>query len=659
MTLDPILPMWLVWCVMVIAIAACFVAYRAWSALLILRIGVILVLTLMLANPVREVEQATTRRPSLLLVTDTSGSMVTADAGDGQTRIAVSTAMVQRMQNELKEWYNITTMGFNDRLLAALPTSAAGDSDFSGLTGLQAQAPKPAAVVFISDGADWRHSDPEQDLARARIVTHTIAVGDARPATNVGVRLEVASPTVFPGQELPMTAIITATPDLRGKRVRLEVDTIDENSRPVALLRRDVDLDSLVRVPLVDTPSGQKGGRLWRARVAAIPGELTNVDNQDFASAQVVDRSMRVLVFEGQPYWDTTFAVRAWRRDRQLDVATAYGLGKRMWRAGNAAPERLNAEALTGVDVVVLGQSIKSLCDPDTAATLRAYIERGGGVIFIGPGKRLDGLGGDLDALAPITADGQTMNVTVTSADTSLPGLLPKDVSFPLRTLSGASLKPQARILLGNRQQPLIASRHVGGGWVCSVQVEGVWSWSVGEQGRETAERFWRQLIRTLTNAPIGNLRAERLRIPVGDEAVVWVQPDSGNMSPIEVTRPDGSIADVPMHEDTIRMRLEQTGLYRVTRAGESLTLVATVEAREQLEIARDDARLRRLATATGGEFFTPDMVDRLISRLRTTRTLAGSIKKPEPLITDHAWFMVMLLLLGLEWFLRRRAGGV
>ena len=659
MTLDPILPMWMVWCVMAIAMTACFVAYRAWSALVILRIGVILVLTLMLANPVREVEQATTRRPSLLLVTDTSGSMATADAGDEQTRIAVSTAMVQRMQNELKEWYNITIMGFNDRLLAALPASAAGDSDFSGLTGLQAQAPKPAAVVFVSDGADWRHSDPEQELTRARIVTHTIAVGDARPATNVGVRLEVASPTIFPGQELPMTAIITATPDLRGRRVRLEVETIDENSRPVALLRRDVDLESLVRVPLVDTPSGQKGGRLWRARVAAIPGELTNTDNQDFASAQVVDRSMRVLVFEGQPYWDTTFAVRAWRRDRQLDVATAYGLGKRMWRAGNAAPERLNAEALTGVDVVVLGQSIESLCDPDAATTLRAFVERGGGVIFLGPGQRRESFGSNLDALAPITANGSAINVTVTSADASLPGLLPKDESFPVRTLSEVSLKPQARILLGNRQQPLIASRHAGGGWVCSVQLEGVWSWSVGEQGRETAERFWRQILRTLTNAPIGNLRAERLRVPVGDEAVVWVQPDSGNANPIEVVRPDGSTADVPVHEDTIRLRLEQPGLYRVTRAGESLTLVATIEAREQLEIARNDARLRRLATATGGEFFTPDTIDRLMNRLRTAGTLAGSIKKPEPLITHHMWFLVVLLLLGLEWFLRRRMGAI
>jgi hypothetical protein len=361
-------------------------------------------------------------------------------------------------------------------------------------------------------------------------------------------------------------------------------------------------------------------------------------------------------VFEGQPYWDTTFAVRAWRRDRQLDVATAYGLGKRTWRAGNAAPQRLNAEALTEVDVVVLGQSIESLCDPDAAATLRAYIERGGGVLMLGPGERL---GGELNNIAPITADGQTMEIKITSADTSLSNFLPKDETFPLRTISGASVKPQSRLLLGNRQQPLIASRHVGGGWVCSAQIEGVWSWSIGDQGRETAERFWRQLLRTLTNAPMGNLRAERLRIPVGDEAVVWVQPDSSKNMPVEVMRPDGSVAEISLNDNTIRMRLEQTGLYRISRAGESLTLVATLEAREQLEIARDDARLKRLATATGGEFYTTDTVDRLISRLRTARTLSGSIKKPEPLITNVVWFMVVILLLGLEWFLRRRAGAV
>jgi hypothetical protein len=557
---------------------------------------------------------------------------------------------------QLDDLYQISQVGFSHHLQAPVPEQASGDTDFAGLTALVAQAPKPAAVVFLSDGADWRHSDPDGELARARIAVHTLGIGDQRPTTNLALRLEVASPTVFPGQELPMTVTVAASPDLRGRRVKLEVDTIGERGFAVALTRQEVTLDALVRVPLVDTPSGQKGGRLWRARISPLPGEMSADDNQDFASAQVVDKSVRVLVFEGQPYWDTTFAVRAWRRDRQLDVATAFGVGKRTWRAGNAAPSRLDAESLTGVDVVVLGQSLDRLgSGTDVAQVLRDFVDHGGGVVLLGPGRRLDGA---LDALDPLAAWGPLTAMELTSADAGIPGLIGKDVRLPVRFAEGAVLKPQARVLLGTRAKPLMASRHEGGGWVCSVNLEGVWNWSVSGHGRETGERFWRQVLRTLTNAPMGNLRAERLRLDVGEELVVWLQPDAAQHS-VNLVHPDGRVQELAVNDDTVRVRLEKPGLYRVERGNEQVTVVATLEVREHLEVARDDARLMRLAASTGGEFADAADISRLVTRLRTARTLAGTVRRPEPLITEAVWFIAALVLAGSEWWLRRRVGRV
>lgn len=453
-----------------------------------------------------------------------------------------------------------------------------------------------------------------------------------------------------------MTVTIAASPDLRGRRVKLEVDTIAENGFTTALARQEVTLDAMMRVPLVDTPSGQKGGRLWRARIAPLPGELTPDDNQDFVSAQVVDRSVRVLVFEGQPWWDTTFAVRAWRRDRQLDVATAFGVGKRTWRAGNAAPDKLDAEALKGVDVVVLGQALDRLGGGKEAArVLSEFVDRGGGLVLLGPGRRMNGA---LDQVDPIAASGGLSALEITSTDAAITGLLPKDVRLPVRTAGGGVLKPQARVLLGTRDQPLIASRHLGGGWVCSVNLEGVWSWNIGGQGREVGERFWRQVLRTLTNAPMGNMRAERLRLGVGEELVVWLQPDDQQRA-VRLVHPDGSVHDLSPLDDTVRVRLERPGLYRVERGTERLTVVATLEVREQLEIARDDARLMRLAAATGGEFSDAGDITRLVTRLRTARIMAGTVRRPEPLISEVMWFVAALVLAGLEWWLRRKRGMV
>lgn len=655
MTWDPLVPFWLTLALTALAVVAALRAYRALSAALVLRLGLIAVIAVMLGNPVRDSEQAVGRRPNLLLVADSSGSMATADGPGGAARYAQARVVGAQLAAALGDLYQVSQVGFTQQLQAPLPDQPGGDTDFSGLMGLVAQAPKPAAVVFISDGADWRHSDPDGELARARITVHTLGVGDQRPTTNLALRLEVASPTVFPGQELPMTVTIAASPDLRGRRVKLEVDTVGENGFTVALARQEVTLDAMVRVPLVDTPSGNKGGRLWRARVAPLPGEQTADDNQDFAAAQVVDRSVRVLVFEGQPWWDTTFAVRAWRRDKQLDVATAFGVGKRTWRAGNAAPDKLDAESLKGVDVVVLGQALDRLSGTEAAQVLHEFVDRGGGLVLLGPGRRLDGA---LDQLDPIAAGGALSVVELTSGDAGIPGLIPKDMRLPVRTASGGMLKPQARVLLGNRDQPLIASRHLGGGWVCSINLEGVWSWNIGGQGREVGERFWRQVLRTLTNAPMGNLRAERLRLGVGEDLVVWLQPDDKGQT-ARLVHPGGRVEELAVVDDTVRARLEQPGLYRVERGGDHVTVVATLEVREQLEIARDDARLLRLAAATGGEFADAADHASLITRLRTARIMAGTVRRPQPLISDAMWFIAALVLAGLEWWLRRKRGMV
>jgi hypothetical protein len=120
---------------------------------------------------------------------------------------------------------------------------------------------------------------------------------------------------------------------------------------------------------------------------------------------------------------------------------------------------------------------------------------------------------------------------------------------------------------------------------------------------------------------------------------------------------PDGTVQTSSLHDDTVRLRLERPGRYRLSRGKDSVTVVATVEVREKLEIARDDARLSRLAQATGGEAADITAVDRLADRLRVTRTLAGSIQRPEPMVTEPAWFLAVMVLVGCEWWFRRRRG--
>jgi hypothetical protein len=334
--------------------------------------------------------------------------------------------------------------------------------------------------------------------------------------------------------------------------------------------------------------------------------------------------------------------VRAWRRERQLDVEAV------------DAGRRLDAAALAGVDVVVLGRSSARVgVDGDAVQTLAGFVERGGGLLLLGPGPRL---GGALDGLDPLVADGPPASLDLSGVGTGIPGLLPRDARLPVRAASGAMVKAQAHLLLGDHDRPLIAIRRHGAGWVCSVNLEGIWSWEAASHGHDAGGRFWRLLLRAITPVPSGDLRAERLRLGVGEDLVVWVRPE-GARQPLRLVHPDGSVRELVVEDDAARARLEQPGLHHLERGEERLTVVATREVREQAQAARDDARLMRLAAATGGEFADAGDAERLITRLRAMQALAGMATRPEPLIIEPLWFIVALLLAGLEWLLRRRRG--
>ena len=355
MTFAPLLPAWAFLLAALCPVVAAVMVYRRPSLPAGLRLALIGGLVVILANPVHRLPTQTSTQPVLAVVLDTSGSMTTADGPDGVTRGIAARTAAQTIMTEARGW-RIVTYGFNDELKAPVPLADGGDSDFAALANLADQSPKPAVAVVISDGADWAVSDPETTLNAAGIVVHTLGVGTTKAGANTGIDLLVPSPQLSPGQDIPLNAEITATPDLIGQETELIVEAVDDIEHPQELLRTKITLAGWMRVP-VTVPAGETlGGRLWHARLAALPGESSILDNSAWASAQVVDKVLRVLVLEGRPCWDTTFAVRAWRRDRQVQVSTAYLVGKKIWRTGEAVTPP-SAESLATVDVLVLGQA--------------------------------------------------------------------------------------------------------------------------------------------------------------------------------------------------------------------------------------------------------------------------------------------------------------
>ncbi len=657
MSIDPLLPGWVVLLLALAAGAAAWSAYRRPSWPAALRLLSVLVLTAMLANPIRSEPAGRNEPPLLALVLDRSASMATADATGGATRLAAGRQALEAMTAAVAGRYRVQAFTIAETLTPGLAGEAAGGTAYDELARLVEAA--PAAVVFASDGGDRGTLAPEPALVAAHIPVFALAVGSATPALNVAVRLEAISPTVFPGQELTLDAVITASgvASASGAANAVASEVILSTGDGVELARRTVTLAAERRETFTVAAGEAPGERLWQVRVQPLTGEATVADNEALTVVQVVDRALRIAVVEGQPYWDTSFAVRAWRRDRQLAVGTLYGVGQRRWKSGDAVVDPPTAEKLKQVDVVVVGSHSERLLDAAGVAAISAFVNDGGGLLFLGVADA----GGDapLAALVPVVRRAGRAPAVVpalTDGGRAL-ALLPVGGSPLASVASGlvAGLRPRSEVLLGVAEQPLVVRRRHGAGRVAAVNAEGLWRWSLNAEGDgEVAARFWRQLIKSLAHEAQEGIQADRPRYRVGQEAVIT----AASAEALTVTTPDGRQSVLPRNDGGSRLVLPTPGRWLVTHGTRRLTLPVEADVREVTDLPRRDERLARLAGATGGEVVEVAAAVALAERLGRRADLRVVAPRRHPLITTPWWLLLFVGLLAGEWWLRRRRHG-
>ena len=258
-----------------------------------------------------------------------------------------------------------------------------------------------------------------------------------------------------------------------------------------------------------------------------------------------------------------------------------------------------------------------------------------------------------------------------------------------LPPLSGANrfreVKPGALVLAeAQNGAPLLVADTYGNGRVMAFAGDSTWRWWL--KGHQAAhERFWRQVVLWLARkdqATDGNVwvRLPKRRFAPGSrvEFTVGAQSPSGDPLPdaefkAEVYRlPDGKRRPV----DLVRQGDERAGSFRETQADGDYAIevsatheglpVGSARSRflvfeQDLELdnaAADAASLESLAAMTGGESLAPEQLPALIERLATqTEHLEIERQTKETFWDSWPFLLLVVGLLGVEWFLRKRWG--
>ena len=641
----PLLPAWLVIGLAVILAGGAIALYRRTPLLLSLRLIAVAVLTLVLLNPVRIPAAGTHDAARLALVLDASASMGLHDGG-AATRLAAARDGLRAAATAAGPRFAIEWWSLADLLRAGEPAAAAGGTSFDALAAFAERA--PAAIILASDGAERGVRPPDDALAAAGVPVSCIAVGADDDAPNLAIRLDAPSPTAFPGQDLSLTATISCPPAFAGRQAELSLALEGGETT-----RRTITLRDGERLALAVSSGDSAGERVWSAALPAFDGEASALDNISTCAVRVVDTTLRLVVAEGRPWWDSGVAVRAWRRDRQLAAIAHWRAGSRTLATGAAGEEtpRADRAALASADLIVLGLEPERILDREAIAAIATAVSEGAGLILLAPGLRDDALAG----LDPVLWSAEPPRQITAVATPGASPLLPAELlqGLPLVLARGADgLRPGSSVLLGEPGHPLAVLRRHGAGRVIAVNAEGLWRWNLGRE-EDAAGRLWRQLARLAVRDP-GGLSADRPRYRAGQTARLAA---GGKL--LTVLAPDQAKRELTLADGAAALLLDQPGLWRIEAGGQRLTLPVETDLRELTDTARRDRRLERLASATGGTVTTPAEAAALGARLARRAELMADAPRPVPLTVAWWWWtLILVTLLAGEWWLRRTRYG-
>lgn len=484
------------------------------------------------------------------------------------------------------------------------------------------------------------------------------------------------------------------------------------------LPRREVPFDFSIKEAVAAAQRGQARDLNFTALPLALRVTLTPVagekqieNNTTTLRIHAITQKPRVLVLDGRPRWEHRYLRNVLERDDRWEVnALLAGLGgeSKPWPRGlGVGSFPLVREELYSYQLIIFGDVPRDMFQPHELQWLREFVEFGGGMIFldgrqerlasysptvIGPmfpvrwgatlleqtpmTWRFRSAGG---AQAPLALDGDpAANIKLWNA---LPG---PHWATQTEALPGTETLLEL-VLPSKAVVPALVHRRFGAGQVLYAGFDESWRWRqhVGDRHHQ---KFWNQISRWVMEAPYAvsdrhvSLDSGAPVYSPGEQAEIRVRVRDSQGRPMARANPEAvlyrdgkKVAVVPLKGDNVsngvyrgrspklaggnyEVRVNVPGLpEKEMKARTEFSVLATASG-ELGQLHCDEDILRRIAFNSGGAYYREEDMDGLAERLRPLSEGRVVITETS-LWNSYWWFVPVMLLLGLEWALRKREG--
>jgi hypothetical protein len=654
-----------------------------------LRLIAFLVLLLLLSNPILQRVTEIIRKPVVAVLFDDSYSLSVekgtwkgmsslTELGEDLDAIDTSRVSLRRyafgLDSDAVERFGMLEF---DRTGTDIHSSLSQLQEYSNLD----------MYILITDGISTTGRDPLFAARNLTVPLHVIAVGDTSRQRDL-ILETVQYPTIgYTNSTIPLVANVvnqgfndtSIDVELRqdGRLLeRKQISTTTERS------------SHFVEFEVMFTESGLKSLQMI---VIPVQGEYTEANNRQNFRIDIRDDKINILhlVFELHP---DAGALRTVLADNPT-----FKLDERTWISGDRFLEGPLPNRADTLDLVIFHGTPRS---PSSALNIifEEYLQGTSILYFHTPGADQQFLSGILDGYLPVDINVSRNRLPVQivpSSELSGHPVLDLPVIELARgpvlqsPLGGIQPKSQSISLLysGMRgeilQTPLVSVQQTGNQRVSAFLGSGIYLWIL--QNDAQIRTWMEQLVTNLVNWTAADLAADRFVINsvrqqynAGQDVAfqATVKDESGNLSAdadimVRVSSDDGFSRDFSMISTG-------SGLYSLAIPGlpdgdyvfDSKAVIQRIDIGDRtgsfsvggsmielIDLQRKDELLTSMARVTSGIFVTYEDTERLFNEIESI----SAVSSAEDVITavyinrNPLWFILLLLVLTMEWLVRKK----
>ncbi|MEW6684687.1 MAG: hypothetical protein AB1393_00585 [Candidatus Edwardsbacteria bacterium] len=664
-----------------------------------------------LLQPVLTFIQKRKEKPIVALLVDTSTSMKIKDRNEKETRFDKTKKILKdrRLFDALKKQGEVKVFQFSQKICPSSMEKILNDSlsfgegtnlanAFEGLRKACRNG-KLGVVVLLSDGSNNLGRDPIKEGFSLQAPIYTIGLGDTNFKRDTEIKRVFTNEIVYAGDRLPVEVAIS-NKGFAGRRIKISLKEGKEilAELPMFLSEGDqrVVLEFVPKIP---------GLHRYQVSIPLEKEETIEQNNSKEFAVNVLKSKIKVLFVIGNPDWDSSFLQRLMAKDNNVLLTLLFLRQKKL-------------NDLSDYDLLILSGDLY-LRQEEQQKILDFVKVKGGGILILQSalaslnkstlGEMLPfvSVEGEVEkSFNPeITPQGRLHPIMQVSEDWTENESLFKELPPLLNFSRIRGVKPFAEVLAVNPsfktaqgKMAVIAIGKFGRGKIVALGASSFWRWDflmsvrlqpLGQgagKSNECYKKIFSNTVRWLVlREDLKGVQVKTDKKIYQDDEEIEFQAQVYNENfrgiegalvkvRLEKTREEfflnsigggkyvGEIKALPAGDYSFSAEVSYAGLPTVFVAGKNLQKVSgdfSVVASQRLEY--EDTRmnqelLQELSKISGGNFYTLDNAFQLLKDLKLPAQWTTTLRQLE-LWRQPFLFLACIILLGLEWWWRKKLG--